>query len=184
MNKKSPVRQPPNGKVSIPIEEQFAQLETRFSELQAQVRQAQQLSNLGTAAATFAHEVNNLLTPVLSYVLAAIDAEDLALKNKALAVTVKNVQMLIGMSDRVLEISAAKQANRVDASEVVMSRASAAAGSLRRGLAYAELQSSIARIHNTLGTDPLPDAVKGRDIASLSDAIGAHLAKKTAAMSR
>lgn len=112
MNKKSPVRQPPNGKVTYSIEEQFAQLDTRFQQLKAQVRQAQQLSSLGTAAATFAHEVNNLLTPILSYAQSAMGADDVDFKNKALSVTVKNVRMLVAMSDRVLEISAAKPAKR------------------------------------------------------------------------
>lgn len=110
MNKKPPVRQPPNGRVAHSVEEQFAQLDTQFQQLKAQVRQAQQLSSLGTAAATFAHEVNNLLTPILSYAMSAVGADDMAFKNKALSVTIKNVQMLIAMSDRVLEISAAKSA--------------------------------------------------------------------------
>ena len=84
----------------------------------------------------------------------------------------------------VQNVAAAKQANRVDASDVVMSRASSLNSRLRRGLAFAELQSSVARIHNSLGTDPLPDAVKGRDIKTLSVAIADHLKRTTAAISK
>ena len=72
-------------------------------------------------------------------------------------------------------ITAAKKANRVGMSDVIMSRASAIAGQLRRGLAYADLRGSISRIHNVLGTDPLPDEVNGRDIATLANAIEQHL---------
>lgn len=92
---------------------------------------------------------------------------------------------LSDVEDRIVKnVAAAKQANRVDASDVVMSRASSLNSELRRGLAYAELQSSVARIHNTLGTDPLPDVVGGRDIKTLSTAIAHHLTKITADMSR
>ena len=112
MNSKQPVRQAPKDKTASSVEEQFARLESRFQLLQAQVRQAQQLSSLGTVAATIAHEVNNLLTPILSYVQAALGEGDVELKNKALSVTLKNVQMLIAMSDRVLEISAARPPRR------------------------------------------------------------------------
>lgn len=88
------------------------------------------------------------------------------------------------VEQRIVEnVVAARAANRVDASEVVMSRAAAMNSRLRRGLSYAELQSSIARLHNSLGTDPLPDTVNGRDIATLAGAISTHLTNKTAALS-
>ena len=92
------------------VETHLSNLETQLNQLRAQVRQAQQLASLGTAAATIAHEVNNLLTPILSYAQAAIDANDPDLSRKALTVTVKNVRMLVAMADRVLHISAAKSA--------------------------------------------------------------------------
>lgn len=76
-------------------------------------------------------------------------------------------------------IAAAKQADRVGMSEVIMSRASAVAGRLRQGLAYADLRGSVSRIHNVLGTDPLPDEVNGRDISTLATAIKKHLSSRT-----
>ncbi len=90
------------------LETHLANLEEQLNLLRAQVRQAQQLASLGTAAATIAHEVNNLLTPILSYAQAALDTGDLDLQKKALSVTVKNVRMLVAMADRVLQINAAK----------------------------------------------------------------------------
>lgn len=92
--------------------EQLGSLQAQLDLLKAQVRQAQQLNSLGVAAAMIAHEVNNLLTPILAYAQAALDADDAALQRKALTVTLNNVRMLVAMSDRVLEISAAKLAKR------------------------------------------------------------------------
>ena len=86
----------------------LVQLEGQLQTLKAQVRQAQQLAGLGTAAATIAHEVNNLLTPLLSYARLAIDTNDQLLARKALEVTLKNVHTLVQMSERVLGISAAR----------------------------------------------------------------------------
>lgn len=98
--------------VTPDLEAQVAKLQSQLDLVKVQVRQAQQLSALGTAAATIAHEVNNLLTPILSYAQAALDANDPQLQTKALHVTLKGVRMLIAMSNRVLEISAAKPQTR------------------------------------------------------------------------
>ncbi len=79
-------------------------------------------------------------------------------------------------------VAAAKKANRVGMSDVIMSRASAVAGRLRQGLAYADLRGSISKIHNVLGTDPLPDEVNGRDVSTLAKAIKQHLNKQTSSL--
>ncbi len=94
------------------VDDRFAQLSAQFDLLKAQVRQAQQLASLGTAAATIAHEVNNLLTPILSYAEYALQADDVPLAKKALTITVRNAKMLIAMSERVLELGAAKRTSR------------------------------------------------------------------------
>ena len=108
MAKVSPTRTRSGAGIVSPIEDRFAQLSAQFDRLKAQVRQAQQLANLGTAAATLAHEVNNLLTPIRAYAEYALTSGDQELMRKALAVTNKNAQMVIAMSTRILEISAAK----------------------------------------------------------------------------
>jgi signal transduction histidine kinase len=124
MERPRSVRVPPTGAPTTPshpdpatpsghlLETQLEGLQARFELLKAQVRQAQQLAGLGTAAAMIAHEVSNLLTPILSYAKVALASDNVQLQRKALDVTVQNVQMLIAMSDRVLEISAAKPAER------------------------------------------------------------------------
>ncbi len=118
MIKHPATRKPPaGGPVAAPesdalATEQLGSLQAQLDLLKAQVRQAQQLNSLGAAAATIAHEVSNLLTPIQAYAQAALDADDAALQRKALTVTLKNVRMLVAMSDRVLEISAAKPAKR------------------------------------------------------------------------
>ena len=90
------------------LQNQFQMLEERFTELKAQVRQAQQLSAMGLATATIAHEFSNLLAPVLAYVQYALDKDDPILSRKALTVTAKNVRVLARMSERRLEVGAAK----------------------------------------------------------------------------
>ena len=103
---------PPLDRKSAGVEEQLRQLSSQFETLKAQVRQAQQLATLGTAAATMAHEVNNLLTPMLAYVDAALGCDDAELMKKALSVVSKNARILVGMSERVLEIGAARPPKR------------------------------------------------------------------------
>lgn len=108
MGRQPPTIAPPADAVESAIEKHFRDLSGQFEILRAQVRQAQQLASLGTAAAMLAHEVNNLLTPIRGYVEYAQNSGDVELMKKALTVTAKNVRILTDMSARVLEISAAK----------------------------------------------------------------------------
>lgn len=87
---------------------QLAKLTAQLDSLKVQVRQAQQLSTLGIAAATIAHEVNNLLTPMLAYTDTALASNDVELMRKALTVVANNARILVNMSSRVLEIGAPK----------------------------------------------------------------------------
>ena len=99
------------------LEDRLLEVQDQLDKLKAQVRQAQQLAQLGTIAATIAHEVNNLLTPIRSYAQAALASEDPTLREKALVITLKNVEMLVAMTGRVLEVSAA---NTQDSRTVVV----------------------------------------------------------------
>ncbi len=103
-----PTRRRLSDSVVSPVEDRFAHLSAQFDLLKAQVRQAQQLTSLGTAAAMFAHEINNLLTPIQAYTECALTSKDDELMRKALAVTNKNAKVMIAMSSRILEIGAAK----------------------------------------------------------------------------
>ena len=114
------IRQPPSQRKTpkesaapvLSIDDRFAVLTAQFDTLKAQVRQAQQLASLGTAAAMIAHEVNNLLTPILAYADSALQSNDLEFAKKALGVTARNARMLISMSGRMLELGAAKPQQR------------------------------------------------------------------------
>jgi len=103
---------PPVSYEPTAVEVKLAELTSQFELLKTQVRQAQQLAGLGTATATVAHEVSNLLTPVLAYAEYAQSGNDIELMKKALAVTAKNTRMLVRMSERVLELSSATSAKR------------------------------------------------------------------------
>lgn len=92
------------------LDDRLDLLQEQFAQLKAQVRQAQQLATLGTASATMAHEVNNLLSPILAYADYAVTTDDTELHKKALRRTAKNVRVLIAMSERVLRLGAAKTA--------------------------------------------------------------------------
>ncbi len=110
----------------------FAQLQSQLDHLKSQVHQAQQLAGLGAAAATIAHEVNNLLTPIRAYAQAALDADDHKLQRKALSVTLKNADVLVSMTERVLQVGAATSADRQSVS--LADAVNAAVESLCRGL--------------------------------------------------
>jgi signal transduction histidine kinase len=102
-------RQPaPSPKPQSSIEEQVVNLAAQLETLRTQVRQAQVVASMGTVAATIAHEVNNLLTPILAFADSALQSDDVALSRKALDVTVRNSRMLISMSGRLLELAAPK----------------------------------------------------------------------------
>lgn len=94
--------------VNSSLEEKLMTLTAQVDLLKAQVRQVQQLASLGTAAAMIAHEVNNLLTPILAYVDSALQGNDIEFAKKALTITARNARMLIAMSGRMLELGAAK----------------------------------------------------------------------------
>lgn len=100
---------PPQELELIPkIQTQFLLLEQRFAQLKAEVRQAMQLSTLGTATAVWAHELHNLITPMLSYAQYALAGNDVELMKKALSITVANSRTVMAMSDRILGLSARK----------------------------------------------------------------------------
>jgi signal transduction histidine kinase len=115
--KEPPVRTPPMGRTAVPrapqgVPDQFAQLQEQFELLKARVRQAQQLAGLGSVGPTLAHEVNNLLTPIIGYATSALSSNDPELMTKALRVTVQNARIVVSMADRLLKLSAAKPAER------------------------------------------------------------------------
>src|SRR4051812_5599191 len=68
-------------------------LERLVEDLRAELERAQQLATLGTIAAMVAHEVNNLMTPVLNYAqMAQAEPGDAGLVAKALTRAVAGAQ--------------------------------------------------------------------------------------------
>ena len=130
MTTRAPVRTPPGGGAVapvvpttdvVPVAESehslaacLAGLQEQFDGLKSQVRQAQQLAVLSIAAPMFAHEVNNLITPMLNYAIAAQESGDAELVKKTLKVTEQNARILIAMSTRLLEVSSAAPLKRSD----------------------------------------------------------------------
>ncbi len=76
-------------------------LESTQNELVA----CQRLALLGSLAGMAAHEFNNLMTPVVALVEAALTAADPALTHKALDRTLIQVQRAIGLSDHLLALA-------------------------------------------------------------------------------
>ena len=103
-----PVRERQAASSASTLETHFALLEQQITQLKVQVRQAQQLSNLGTIAALIAHEFNNVLCPMQSYASYALAEGDPDLTRKALQKTVNNSKVLQAMSARLLALGSAK----------------------------------------------------------------------------
>jgi len=80
-------------------------LEAQLLALKQELRQAEQLATLGTAAAMMAHEFNNLMTPVVGYCHMALDAKDPALMTKAVEMTLKQSAIITSMTDRILSFA-------------------------------------------------------------------------------
>jgi two-component system NtrC family sensor kinase len=83
-------------------EGQLDRLEAQLRELRNQLCHAQRMATLGTMAAMVAHEFNNLLTPILSYVPYALSQRDPKLLALALERTLKQVQKAKAICDRLL----------------------------------------------------------------------------------
>jgi signal transduction histidine kinase len=80
--------------------------EQRGEAMHRELRQMHRLTVLGTAAATIAHEFNNLMTPVVSYTKYALDTGDTELMKKALSITLRQAAIVTNMSDRILGLAA------------------------------------------------------------------------------
>ena len=97
-----------------------------------------------------------LSVAVITQVHVAREQHEQALADYRTAVRLDEVEGKIAT-----QLEAEQRASRVDPAQVVMGRASALAAKLRRSLAFAELQSSVARIRHSIGEDPLQAAAQG-----------------------
>lgn len=105
----------------------------QFEWLRSQLRQSQKLAALGTTAAMIAHELNNLLTPVVAYCREALDRGDADLMRKALSKTLDRAAAMRNMVDRVVGL--ARQSDTVIKAVAVRAVVDEAIGCLGRDLA-------------------------------------------------
>lgn len=75
------------------VDDEIAGLRRQIAELQAQLDRAERLATLGAMSGAVAHELNNMLTPLMSYAgLALGSPDDAALTQKALEKTLQTAE--------------------------------------------------------------------------------------------
>ncbi len=102
---KPPAQQPNVTRDAYALQAQLDHLGQQFDSLRAQLRQSQKLATLGTTTAMIAHELNNLLTPVMAYAREALDRDDVDLMRLALRKTLDRVTAIREMADRVVGLA-------------------------------------------------------------------------------
>ena len=95
--------------------------ESQLSHLRRELEHAQRLATVGTLAAGIAHEINNLLTPILSYaVLARSHPGNPDLQEKAIEKTITGVESVTRLAQAILGFSApAEKSQRADVQAAV-----------------------------------------------------------------
>lgn len=97
------------GVKSIPsngLAAQLADVEQALTGVKEQLRRSQRLASLGTSAAMLAHEYNNVMTPLIGYAKRALSTNDPEMMIKALQTTLKQSEVVVGMSERILGMAA------------------------------------------------------------------------------
>jgi len=97
--------------------EKLAGLETQFASLRAQLKTLQRYAAVGTMTAVVAHEMNNLLTPLLSYSQYVLTKDDPALWRKALERNVRRGEQLARLCGNILSTSSSG-ARRIETVQV------------------------------------------------------------------
>lgn len=94
---------------SAGIGEQVDDLARRFVELQRQTQRLQKLASIGTLSAMLAHELKNLLTPIVGYAQYAIQKPEADLMQTALNSALRNAQAAAALCDRILRMADARE---------------------------------------------------------------------------
>ena len=99
----------------------LAEVEGELASLSQQLAHTQQLATLGTLTAGIAHEINNILTPVLAYAqLASANPHDTALGTKALQQAIAGVESASRITEAVMGFAKADaDGDHTDVAEVV-----------------------------------------------------------------
>ena len=100
---------------------------------------------------------------VITQVYLGVSRYELARSRYASASELYDIRSQLARNDR-------SGGSRASGIEELDSRASALAAEMRRNLAFAETQAAFARVINSAGVDPVPEAVESYDLQSLSNA--------------
>lgn len=134
--------------VQPPAEQDFAQLQQRVEELEAQagelkklLAETQRLATIGTIAAVIAHEFNNLLTPVVSYSQYALQS-------------LRSEKPDMGLVEKALMKSAAggEKAGRICGSMLGLARGQSSFGAV-------EVMKIVEEVLSVLARDPGKDGI-------------------------
>jgi len=123
------------------LQAQIDQLAQQFDWLKARLRHSQKLATLGTTAAMTAHELNNMLTPVVAYCRDALDRNDPELMRLALSKTLDRAAAMRQMIDRVVGL--ARQSDTVIRAVKVRQVVEEAIGCLGRDLGKDGIQLNL-----------------------------------------
>jgi signal transduction histidine kinase len=97
----------------LSLHQRLAQQEEENSALKAQNTQLQALATLGSATCMIAHEINNLLTPLVNYAALAVqNPADKELAGKALEKTVHNCERAAQIMQSVLAMANGRKQQR------------------------------------------------------------------------
>lgn len=87
------------------LQDELNNLVKQIELLRQQARQSQKLAALGTTAAMMAHELNNMLTPILAYSQEALRREDQALMKQAVTKTAERGTAMQQMIQRMVNLA-------------------------------------------------------------------------------
>lgn len=103
--------EPPIDHTPVDLDQQLGHLERQFSKLNDQVQSLQRLASLGTMTAVVAHEINNLLTPILSYSQYALESDDADLWRKSIERTYAGALRMQSICSGILGMSTGAKPN-------------------------------------------------------------------------
>jgi len=90
----------------LSLHKKLAEQRRQNTSLQSQLIQFQSLANIGAASCMIAHEINNILTPLVSYAAMALeDSDDRALVEKALNKTIRGCEQATKVMESMLALA-------------------------------------------------------------------------------
>lgn len=102
--------------------QKLAAAESALAKISTEQDRTERLATLGMLAAGIAHEINNILTPVLAYAqMASAQRDNADLLSKALEKTILGVETATRIADAILGFAGDNEATEADVAEVIQS---------------------------------------------------------------